>query len=113
MCGCLIATYSKKQLLLAKNRVVTMALGWSQLQAKNVFVLQIALLHRGQILGCYLGKDVTKDELKLIDDCIESYKNMIKYHRKQILELERKKLTGLKTEECLECFEFKIHKKIP
>ena len=113
MCGCLIAAYSKKQLLLAKNHAATMALGWSQLQAKNVFVLQITLLHRGQILGCYLGKDVTKDELKLIDDCIESYKNMIKYHRKQILELERKKLAELKAEDCLECFEFKIHKKIP
>ena len=90
-----------------------MALGWSQLQAKNVFVLQITLLHRGQILGCYLGKDVTKDELKLIDDCIESYKNMIKYHRKQILELERKKLVAFKAEDCPECFKFKIHKKKP
>ena len=90
-----------------------MALGWSQLQAKNVFVLQIVLLHRGQILGCYLGKDVTEDEIKLIDDCIESYKNMIKYHRKQILELERKKLVEPKSEDCLECFDFKIHKKKP
>ena len=90
-----------------------MALGWSQLQAKNAFVLQIVLLHRGQILGCYLGKDVTKDELKLIDDCIESYKKMIKYHRKQILELERKKLVAFKAEDCPECFKFKIHKKKP
>ena len=52
-----------------------MALGWSQLQAKNVFVLQITLLHRGQILGCYLGKDVTKDELKLIDEALISDKS--------------------------------------
>ena len=113
MCGCLIAAYSKKRLLLVKNHAVTMALGWSQLQAKNVSVLQIILLHGTQILGCYLGKNMNEHEIKLIDDCIESYKKMIKYHRKQILELERKKLPERKAEDCPECFKFKIHKKKP
>ena len=56
---------------------------------------------------------MNKDEIKLIDDCIESYKNMIKYHRQQILELERKKLPERKAEDCPECFKFKIHKKKP
>ena len=34
----------------------------------------------------------TEDEKKLIKECIESYQRMIKYHRKQILELKRKLL---------------------
>ena len=35
---------------------------------------------------------MNKDEIKLIDDCIKAYKNMIEYHKRQIMELERKKL---------------------
>ena len=33
-----------------------------------------------------------KDEVKLIEACIESYERLIKYHRKQILDLKRKLL---------------------
>lgn len=54
---------------------------------------------------------MTEQEIKLIDESIQAYKNMIKFHRKQILELERKKLVVHKAEECPECFKFKIYKK--
>ena len=54
---------------------------------------------------------MTKEEIKLIDSSIQAYKNMIEYHKKQILELERKKLVEFKAEDCPECFKFKIHKK--
>ena len=59
------------------------------------------------------GKYMTEQEIKLIDESIQAYKNMIKYHRRQILELERKKLVEFKAEDCPECFKFKIHKKNP
>ena len=54
---------------------------------------------------------MNKDEIKLIDDCIKAYKNMIEYHKRQIMELERKKLKAHKAEDCPECFQFKIYKK--
>ena len=54
---------------------------------------------------------MTEQEIKLIDESIQAYKNMIKFHRKQILELERKKLIEHKAEDCPECFKFKIYKK--
>ena len=48
-----------------------------------------------------------KDEVKLIEACIESYERMIKYHRKQILDLKRK----LMVEPELESFNMEIIKK--
>ena len=45
------------------------------------------------------------DEEKLIDRCIESHYNMIRHHRRQIIELSRKKI---KDERCMECFDFRI-----
>ena len=54
---------------------------------------------------------MTEHEIKIIDESIKAYKNMIEYHKKQIHELERKKLIAYKAEECPECFKFKIHKK--
>ena len=44
---------------------------------------------------------MTEQEIKLIDESIQAYKNMIKFHRKQILELERKKIVELPN--CSEC----------
>ena len=44
-------------------------------------------------------------EEKLIDRCIESHYNMIKHHRRQIIELCRRKLID---ERCMECFDFEI-----
>jgi len=32
---------------------------------------------------------LNKDERKLIEECIQAYENMIKHHRKSILELQR------------------------
>ena len=43
---------------------------------------------------------------KLIDRCIESHYNMIKYHRRQIIELCRRKATEDRI--CMECFDIKI-----
>ncbi len=40
-----------------------------------------------------------KHELKLIDESIQAYLNMIKFIRKQILDLQRKK-QGVVEEEC-------------
>ena len=34
---------------------------------------------------------LSKEEEKLVDECIESHRRMIKFHRKQILDLVRKK----------------------
>ena len=48
---------------------------------------------------------MTPDEEELIDRCIESYYNMIKYHRRQIIELSRRKI---KDERCMECFDLEI-----
>ena len=54
---------------------------------------------------------MTEQEIKLIDESIQAYKRMIKYHKKQILELERKKNIVHDTDECPECFKFKISNK--
>jgi len=54
---------------------------------------------------------MTEYEIKLIDESIQAYKRMIEFHKKQILELERKKNVVYKTEECPECFKFKISNK--
>jgi len=45
------------------------------------------------------------DEEKLIDSCIESHYNMIRRHRRQIIELSRRKI---KDERRMECFDFEI-----
>ena len=44
-------------------------------------------------------------EEKLIDRCIESHYNMIRHHRRQIIELSRRKI---KDERSMECFDFEI-----
>ena len=43
---------------------------------------------------------------KMIDECIESHYNMIKYHRRAIIELSRQTLK--EPEICMECFELEI-----
>ena len=48
-------------------------------------------------------------ERKLIDRCIESHYNMIRMHRRAIIELSRKTLT--EPEICTECFDFEITSK--
>ncbi len=54
---------------------------------------------------------MTPDEEKLIDECIESYYNMIKHHRRQIIELCRRKAREDANEICMECFDFDITSK--
>ena len=49
---------------------------------------------------------MTDQEKKLINACVESHRRMIVYHRKQIVELERKMAEV--PEICIECFDFKI-----
>ncbi len=49
---------------------------------------------------------VNDDEKKLIDSCIESHYNMIRYHRRAIIELSRKMLK--EPEICMECFDIEI-----
>ena len=49
---------------------------------------------------------MTPDEEKLIDECIESHYNMIKRHRRQIIELCRRK--AREDAICMECFDFEI-----
>ncbi len=44
-------------------------------------------------------------EKELIDRCLESHYNMIRYHRRAIIELSRRKLID---ERCMECFDFEI-----
>ena len=51
---------------------------------------------------------MSKDEEKLIDECIESYRRMIMYHRRQIINLSRKKLK--EPEMCTECLDIEIKK---
>jgi hypothetical protein len=46
------------------------------------------------------------DEIKLIDECIESYQRMIKMHRQSIIRLSRQKYK--EREFCSECFDFKV-----
>ena len=43
---------------------------------------------------------------KMIDECIESDYNMIKYHRRAIIELARQTLKV--PEICMECFDLEI-----
>ena len=47
-----------------------------------------------------------KNQKELIDRCIESHYNMIRYHRRSIIELSRKMLK--ESEMCIECFDFEI-----
>ena len=51
---------------------------------------------------------MTPEEEKLIDECIESHYNMIRHHRRQILELCRRKEEGCAEKICMECFDFDI-----
>ena len=47
-----------------------------------------------------------KNQKELIDKCIESHYNMIRYHRKAIIELSRKTIKESKI--CMECFDIEI-----
>ena len=47
-----------------------------------------------------------ENQKELIDRCIDSHYNMIKYHRRAIIELSRKILK--EPEICTECFNFEI-----
>jgi hypothetical protein len=49
---------------------------------------------------------MTEQEKKLNDECIESYRRMIQYHRRQIIELSRKAIK--EPDPCIECFDYKI-----
>lgn len=49
---------------------------------------------------------MTEAQKKLNDECIESHRRMIKYHRRAIVELSRKSLAI--PEICDECFKFEI-----
>ena len=49
---------------------------------------------------------MNQGEKELIDRCIESHYNMIKMHRRAIIELSRKMLK--EPEMCTECFDFEI-----
>ena len=43
---------------------------------------------------------------KMIDECIESHYNMIRRHRKAIIELSR--MASREPEICMECFDIEI-----
>ena len=45
-------------------------------------------------------------EEKLFQECIESHRRMIAYHRRQIIELSRK--TIKESQHCVECFDIEI-----
>ena len=47
-----------------------------------------------------------ENQKELIDRCIESHYNMIRYHRQAIIELSRKELK--EPEICMECFDIEI-----
>jgi len=49
---------------------------------------------------------MNQHEKELIDRCIESHYNMIRMHRRAIIELSRKTLK--EREWCEECFDFEI-----
>ena len=49
---------------------------------------------------------MTPEEEKLIDECIEAHYNMIRMHRKAIIELCRRK--AREDAICMECFDFEI-----
>ena len=51
---------------------------------------------------------MNKDEIELIDRCIESHRDMVMHHRRQIIELSRKKIA--EPEFCMECFDIKVIK---
>ena len=47
-----------------------------------------------------------ENQKELIDRCIESHYNMIKHHRRAIVDLSRKMLK--EPEVCIECLDFEI-----
>ena len=49
---------------------------------------------------------MTKEEKKLINDCIDSHLRMIIYHRRAIVELSRKFIE--EPDMCMECFDLEI-----
>mgnify|MGYP001400748910 FL=1 len=59
-----------------------------------------------QLLFVKRMQRVDKNQKELIDTCIESHYNMIRYHRRAIIELSRKALN--EPEICMECFDFEI-----
>ena len=61
-----------------------------------------------QLLFVKRMQRVDENQKELIDGCIESHYNMIRFHRKQILELCRKK--SFEEKKCMECFDFNIIK---
>lgn len=44
----------------------------------------------------------TETQIKMIDECIESHRRMIKFHRKQILDLVRMKANNSRKMEALD-----------
>ena len=59
-----------------------------------------------QLLFVKRMQRVDKNQKELIDTCIESHYNMIRYHRRAIVELSRKALS--EPEICMECFDIEI-----
>ena len=59
-----------------------------------------------QLLFVKRMQRVDKNQKELIDRCIESHYNMIRYHRRAIIELSRKMLK--EPEICMECFDIEI-----
>ena len=49
---------------------------------------------------------MSPEQEKLIDECIEAHYNMIRMHRKAIIELCRRK--SRQDAICMECFDFEI-----
>ncbi len=47
-----------------------------------------------------------KEQKKMIDEWIESHYNMIRHHRRAIIELSRQTLR--EPDICMECFDFEI-----
>ena len=59
-----------------------------------------------QLLFVKRMQRVDEKQKELIDRCIESHYNMIRYHRRAIIELSRKMLK--EPEICMECFDIEI-----
>ena len=59
-----------------------------------------------QLLFVKRMQRVDENQKELIDRCIESHYNMIRYHRRAIIELSRKMLK--EPEICMECFDIEI-----
>ena len=59
-----------------------------------------------QLLFVKRMQRVDENQKELIDRCIESHYNMIRYHRRAIIELSRKALK--EPEICMECFDIEI-----